>query len=296
MNKQAFLRWLGESPGPLISPPGYRRKPWVMGILNVTPDSFSDGGRYLHVDEAMRRADEMIAQGVDLIDLGGASSKPGAQSVSPEEELDRVLPVIHRMREHTDVCLSIDTTHPLVMRVAVEAGVTLINDIKALHMPGALLEVARLDVPVCLMHMQGEPATMQEQPMYPGGVVPFVQQFFRERLLSCDAANIQREHILLDPGFGFGKSVAHNLSMMKRLMDFQVHGRPVVLGFSRKNTLGVILKQAIEHRTAGGLGLAVFAALQGVSMIRTHDVFETKQALDMLDAVVCVKDEGEGRV
>ena len=290
MNGQEFIRWINDPCDSVINPPHYYRKPLVMGVLNVTPDSFSDGGRYLDSEKACQRIDEMIEQGVDIVDIGGASSRPGSHGLTDHDELARVLPVITQITRHTNICLSIDTVHPLVMRAAVEAGVTWINDIMALRMPGALEEVARLGVPVCLMHMQGEPATMQDKPMYVEGVRAAVHDFFSERLQACVAQGISVNNIMLDPGIGFGKTTAHNLSLIKGLFDFQRHGRPIVLGVSRKSMLGAVLKKDIDHRLAGGLGVAVYAALQGAAIIRTHDVDETKQALDMVDAVICAVD------
>ncbi len=289
MNAQEFTAWLHEPFGPVVSPPHYCRKPLVMGVLNVTPDSFSDGGRYVDPDKACQRVDEMIEQGVDLVDIGGSSSRPGASLLSDVDELARVLPVITKIARHTNICLSIDTYHPLVMRAAVEAGVTLINDIMALRMPGALEDVARLGVPVCLMHMQGEPATMQNNPTYVEGASASVHQFFSERILACTEQGIKMDNIMLDPGIGFGKSNDHNLSIIRGLREFQCHHRPIVLGVSRKSTLGAVLKKEVNHRLAGGLGVAVYAALQGAAIIRTHDVDETKQALDMVDAVICAE-------
>ncbi len=285
MNSAELNRWCGLSET-VIFPPAYRRRPLIMGILNVTPDSFSDGGRFLDRDKALQHADDMVAQGADLLDIGGESSRPGAMPVSIDEELTRVIPVIEGLRARSDIALSIDTCKPEVMRAAVEAGASLINDIQALQVPGALAEVARLNVPVCLMHMQGRPEFMQVSPSYETGVISAIQAFFSERILACVSAGIPRQHLILDPGFGFGKTNEQNLFLTKHLLAFQSHGLPLLFGVSRKNTIGSVFNHDSAARLAGGLGLAVFAALQGVSMIRTHDVDVTQNALRMLDAVV----------
>lgn len=284
MNREGFLKWLRGT---------FPRKPLVMGILNCTPDSFFDGGKHITVDAALRRVDAMISQGVDMIDIGGASSRPGAQDVGFQEELDRVMSVIDRMLELHDICLSIDTFHPEVMVAAVKKGVTWINDIKALQMPGALDSVAHLDVPICLMHMRGEPVYMQNTPEYSQGVVPAVQQFFASRIDACLSAGIKLENLMLDPGFGFGKSVNHNLLLMKHIEQFQQFKRPLVLGVSRKSTLGALLKNNFDDRLYAGLGLAAYAVLWGVSVIRTHDVLETRQVLDVIEAVHAAVDREE---
>ena len=267
-------------------------RPLVMGILNVTPDSFSDGGRYFDVDDALNQAEVMIAAGADLVDIGGESSRPGAELISLDEELMRVIPVIERLRACTDIALSIDTCKPLVMRAAIEAGASLINDIEALQAPGALAEVAQLQVPVCLMHMQGKPASMQIHPTYAEGIVSAIHAFFAARIEACLSAGVLHHNLILDPGFGFGKTCAQNLLLTQQLSVFQTYGLPLLYGASRKSTIGSVLNQPVTHRLAGGLGLAVFAALQGVSIIRTHDVGETQQALCMVDAVVHVEEEG----
>ena len=270
----------------LTSLPLNLSKPLVMGILNVTPDSFSDAGNYLDPEAACRRAQAMIDQGVDIIDIGGESSRPGATPVSCENELDRVIPVIERIRSVSDVCLSIDTCKAAVMEAAVIAGASLINDINALQGEGALSAVARMTVPVCLMHMQGSPGTMQNNPRYSQDIIVEINQFFHERIEACEQAGIQRERLILDPGFGFGKSVQHNLLILKRLNEFQEHARPILLGVSRKSTLGAVLNKRALERMPGGLATAVYAVLHGVSIIRTHDVDETTQALQMIDAIV----------
>ncbi|PUT39739.1 dihydropteroate synthase [Legionella taurinensis] len=262
-----------------------------MGVLNITPDSFADGGRYLNPDAALQQALTMRDAGADIIDLGGESSQPGARAVSIQEQLDRVLPVIEKIRQESDICLSIDTTRAEVMRAAVAAGADLINDIKALSEEGALAAAAELKVPVCLMHMKGIPETMQENPYYSKDVVDEINDFFIDRIERCTQAGIAPQHLILDPGFGFGKSVQHNLWLTKHIQRFQQHGLPLLLGASRKSTLGAVLNKAVEERLIGSIAVAVFAGLQGVAIIRTHDVDETNQALSMIDAIVQAENE-----
>lgn len=264
----------------------YLRKPLIMGVLNVTPDSFSDAGRYLNLDAACQRARVMIEQGADMIDIGGESTRPGAAATSCTEELARVIPVIEHIRATSDICISIDTQKPDVMEAAVHAGASMINDINALQQDGALPLVARLRVPVCLMHMRGTPETMQDNPQYEEDIVDDINQFFHQRIEACLQVGIEREYLIIDPGFGFGKSVSHNLLILKRLAEFQQHRLPVLLGVSRKSTLGAVSQKIVSERLPAGLAAAVFAALHGVTMIRTHDVDETRQGLDMIDAIV----------
>ncbi len=240
-----------------------------MGVLNITPNSFSDGGSFLEAGHAYQRAQEMIAQGADIIDIGGESTKPGAEPVSCADELARVIPVIERLRATSDVCISIDTYKAGVMEAAVTAGATMINDIKALTGVEALSVAARLRVPVCLMHMQGVPQSMQDNPHYTSDIVDEINGFFLQRIDACLHAGISREHLILDPGFGFGKSLSHNLCVVKRLGELQQHRLPLLLGVSRKSTIGAVLQKAVLARLSGGLALAIFAALQGVSIIRT---------------------------
>lgn len=264
----------------------YRQKPLIMGVLNATPDSFSDGGCFLDPHYATMRVERMIAEGADIIDVGGESSRPGASVVSCDEELARVLPIIECIREISDICISIDTQKADVMKAAVKAGASFINDIYALQGVGALPVVAELDVPVCIMHMRGLPCNMQVNPHYANGIIDEINHFFEQRIESCLQAGITRERLILDPGFGFGKTVAHNLSLMNGLAAFQQHGLPLLIGVSRKSTLGTITQQPVDARGPAGIASAVFAALQGVRIIRTHDVGETHQALQMLDAIV----------
>lgn len=256
-----------------------------MGILNVTSDSFSDGGKFLSVEQACEQAFNMTAQGADLIDIGGESTKPGAAIVPVDVELERVIPVIKNIRAHSDICISIDTNKPEVMEAAVQAGADMINDIYALRTTGALAMAAKLGVPVCLMHMQGEPHNMQNNPLYPHGVVNAVMDFFKERIDSCINAGIDKTHLILDPGFGFGKLVENNLYLIKKLDCFSMLGLPLLLGVSRKSTIGAVLSKEVNERLIGSIAIAVYAALKGVGIIRTHDVDETNQALTMVDMV-----------
>lgn len=262
--------------------------PHVMGVLNITPDSFSDGGRYhLDLDAAMRQAEVMVHQGVSLIDVGGESTRPGAAEVSEAEELGRVIPIIEGIRKSFDVIVSVDTSKPRVMFEAVLAGAGLINDVRALSLSGALDVAVCAGVPVCLMHMQGSPESMQISPGY-DDVVMEVEGYLRERKQVCIDAGIKPCHILLDPGFGFGKTHKHNLDLMRGLGRLSCLGSPLLVGVSRKSMLGVITSKPVGQRLAGGLAAATYAALSGVTIIRTHDVDETVDALKFVRAL---KDE-----
>jgi len=253
-------------------------RPTVMGVLNVTPDSFSDGGRYANLADALRRADAMVAEGAAIIDVGGESTRPGAPPVSAQEELDRVLPVVERLARELPIPVSVDTSKPEVMRAAISAGAGLINDVRALRSPGALETVAASEVPVCLMHMRGEPGTMQQEPRY-ADVVAEVRAFLAERVRACESAGVGRERILVDPGFGFGKTLAHNLSLLRHLDRFADLAAGVVAGVSRKSMIGALLDAPVGERLSGSLAAAVIAAWRGARIIRAHDVRETVQAL-----------------
>ena len=257
-----------------------------MGILNLTPDSFSDGGRFLARDDALAHAREMVEAGAAFIDIGGESTRPGAQPVSAEEEMMRVVPVIEALAAEIDVPISIDTSKPEVMREAVAAGAGMINDVMALRAPGALAAAVETAVPVCLMHMQGEPRSMQKAPRYTD-VVAEIGQFFAERMQACQAAGLPRSRILLDPGFGFGKTLAHNLTLLKHLQTFTALDAPILVGISRKSMIGALLDDApVQARIPGGLSAAVLAVLQGAVIVRTHDVRETVDALKVAHAVM----------
>lgn len=260
--------------------------PLIMGIINVTPDSFSDAGNYLQLDAALEHARSMIHAGADILDIGGESSRPFANPVTVQEELARVIPLIKHIRSESDICISVDTTKSDVMRAAVHVGAGLINDITALTNKESLLAARELQVPVCLMHMQGTPHSMQVRPEYPRGVINEINDFFSNRIEQCLATGLPREHLILDPGFGFGKSVIHNLQIIKYFEQFKCHRLPVMLGVSRKNTLGVVLNKAVNERLIAGIALTTIAALHGAAIIRTHDVEETKQAVLMTQAVM----------
>lgn len=263
-------------------------RPRIMGILNVTPDSFSDGGRYTDVPAALARARQMVEEGADIIDVGGESTRPGAQEVSVEEELLRVIPVVEALASQLPVPISVDTSKPEVMRAAVAAGAGLINDIRALREPGALEVVAELDAAVCLMHMKGQPRTMQNDAHY-DEVVDEVVGFLHARLAACEAAGISHERIVLDPGFGFGKSLQHNLQLLHGLDAFSEFDLPLLVGISNKTMIGAILDAPVESRLYGSLAAAVLAVEAGAHIIRVHAVAPTHDALAVCQAVKIMK-------
>ncbi len=263
--------------------------PQVMGILNVTPDSFSDGGEFLAADSALIQAKKMVADGAAIIDVGGESTRPGAAIVPVDEEIARVVPVIEAIQAEIDIPISIDTSKPEVMRAAVKAGAGLINDVQALQTEGALVAAKELGVPVCLMHAQGTPQNMQDNPQYED-VVNDVNEFLLERVEVCEQAGISRERIILDPGFGFGKRASHNLRLMKHLNTLINQGLPVLVGVSRKSIIGALLNVSVEERLAGSLSLATIAVWQGAKIVRSHDVGETLQAISLCNHVMQVKD------
>jgi dihydropteroate synthase len=258
--------------------------PVVMGVLNVTPDSFSDGGRFLSPDAAAEQGLRMAAEGAALIDIGGESTRPGADPVGVDEQLRRVLPVIERVRAATTAVISIDTSQPEVMRAAAAAGAGLINDVRALRAPGALEAAARSGCAVCLMHMQGEPRTMQLAPSY-DDVVNEVKAFLAERVHSCAAAGLGPGRLLIDPGFGFGKTLAHNLTLLRRLEELSADGLPVLVGLSRKSMVGKLTGRTEGERVNGSVVLAVVAVLKGARVVRAHDVAPTVEALKLVAAV-----------
>lgn len=255
-----------------------------MGVLNTTPDSFSDGGLWLDHDRALEHALEMVSAGADIIDIGGESTRPGADPVSVDAELERVIPLITRLRAASDIPVSIDTSKPEVMREAVKAGAGLINDVKALGAPGAMELAAGLRVPVCLMHMGGEPRTMQRSPEY-ADVVGEVTRFLLERAAACEAAGIPRSSIILDPGFGFGKTLQHNIDLFRSLPRLCAEGFPVLVGLSRKSMLGHITGRPAGDRVAASVAAAVLAASLGAALVRVHDVRETSDALKVFAAL-----------
>lgn len=263
--------------------------PRVMGILNTTPDSFSDGGdlyqtSHLSLDLALKRAEQMLAEGADIIDVGGESTRPGASPVSAQQELDRVIPVVEALVNKLDALVSVDTSRAVVMRESAAKGAGLINDVRALQLDGALVAATDTGLPVCLMHMQGQPTTMQQAPVY-SDVVEEVGDFLKARIHACQLAGIPRSRILVDPGFGFGKTLAHNLALLKRLPELAVLGVPVLVGLSRKSMLGQLLNRNVDERLPGSLALAMASAQRGASIIRVHDVAATKDVLTVLDAL-----------
>jgi dihydropteroate synthase len=261
------------------------RRPVVMGILNVTPDSFSDGNRYSTVDAALERAAAMVAEGAAIIDVGGESTRPGADGVEEAVEIARVVPVIEGISAASPVAISIDTSKPKVMAAAVAAGACIINDVYALRAPGAREVAAESAAGVCLMHMQGEPRTMQENPRY-DDVVAEVSEFLVRERDECVRRGIARDAIAIDPGLGFGKGLLHNLTLLKALPHFAALGSPLLVGVSRKSFIGRVLGRPVEERLYGGLGLAALAVIEGARVIRTHDVAATRDALGMVSAVL----------
>jgi dihydropteroate synthase len=258
-------------------------RPLVMGVLNVTPDSFSDGGRFVRLEAAIERGLAMVSEGAAIIDVGGESTRPGAAPVSPEDELARVLPVVRALSAQAAV-ISIDTSKPEVMAQAAAAGAGLINDVRALRAPGALAAARDSGCAVCLMHMQGEPRTMQEAPVY-GDVVAEVAQFLELRLAACREAGIAADRLLIDPGFGFGKTFQHNLTLLRGLPQLARLGAPLLAGLSRKSMVGTLTGRAGGERLYGSLALAVWAALSGARIIRAHDVAATVDALKVVAAI-----------
>lgn len=259
--------------------------PAVMGVLNVTPDSFSDGGLFVGRDAALRQAEAMARDGAAIIDIGGESTRPGAADVPEQEELDRVLPVVEAVVSAVDVPVSIDTSKPAVMRAAVAAGAGMINDIRALRAEGALEAAVDLQRPVCLMHMQGQPRTMQHQPAY-DDVVAEVAGFLAERVRACVAAGLDEKSIVVDPGFGFGKSPRHNVELLSNLRQLRTLGRPILVGLSRKSTLGELTGRDVGERMPASIAAAVIAVLEGAEIVRVHDVRETVDALRVTTAVL----------
>jgi dihydropteroate synthase len=258
--------------------------PKVMGILNVTPDSFSDGGVFNLLDNGLAQASLMLDEGADIIDIGGESTRPGAQEVSVQQELDRVMPVIESIYQRFDTIISIDTSKAQVMTAAVNAGASLINDVRALQESGALTAAVEANVPVCLMHMQGQPRVMQHNPLY-DDVVKHVMTFLQQRISVCVEAGIAKEQIIVDPGFGFGKSLEHNYQMLANIEEFQQLNVPVLAGMSRKSMIGSLLQREIGDRLAGNVAVAAVAAQKGAQIIRVHDVKETVDAVKIINMI-----------
>ncbi len=280
------------SAGPVLECAGRRldlSRPVVMGIINVTPDSFSDGaslyrGSNLDIERAMTRAREMVASGAAILDIGGESTRPGASPVSVNEEMDRVLPLVARIAAELETVISVDTSTPALMREAANAGAGLLNDVRALTREGALEAAAAVNLPICLMHMQGEPGNMQVAPHY-DDVVEDVCEYLQSRIASCERQGIARNRLLLDPGFGFGKSVTHNLKLLRELPRLAAIGLPLVVSLSRKSLIGKLLGREVGQRLPASLALAVLAAQRGAAVIRTHDVAATVDAVSMLMAL-----------
>ncbi|MCZ8500320.1 dihydropteroate synthase [Vibrio lentus] len=259
-------------------------RPHVMGILNVTPDSFSDGGQFNSLEKALQQAERMIKAGVSIIDIGGESTRPGAPEVTLEDELSRVIPAIKAIRANFDVWISIDTSKAEVMRQAVEAGADLINDVRALQEPGALEAAAQAQVPVCLMHMKGQPRTMQANPSY-DDVFTDVEDFLKERVEACEAVGIPKEQLVLDPGFGFGKTIEHNYHLLAHLEKFHTLGLPILAGISRKSMIFKLLDKAPADCMVGSVTCATIAAMKGAQIIRVHDVEDTLEAMKIIEVM-----------
>ena len=259
-------------------------RPHVMGILNVTPDSFSDGGQFNSLEKALQQAERMIKAGVSIIDVGGESTRPGAPEVALEDELSRVIPAIKAIRANFDVWISIDTSKAEVMRQAVEAGADLINDVRALQEPGALEAAAQAQVPVCLMHMKGQPRTMQANPSY-DDVFTDVEDFLKERVEACEAVGIPKARLVLDPGFGFGKTIEHNYHLLAHLGKFHTLGLPILAGISRKSMIFKLLDKAPADCMVGSVTCATIAAMKGAQIIRVHDVEDTLEAMKIIEVM-----------
>lgn len=263
--------------------------PCIMGILNTTPDSFSDGGRHyasqnLSLDSVLKHAESMLAAGAAIIDVGGESTRPGSLPVSEQQELDRVVPVVEALVTRFDALVSVDTSNAQVITETARVGAGIINDVRALTREGALEAAAKTGLPVCLMHMKGTPATMQEQPAY-ADVLDEVHAYLLERVVACESAGIAQDRIILDPGFGFGKSLEHNFELLRRLPEILALGYPLLVGFSRKTMFGQLLNRAVDERLAGSLAGALIAAQKGAHIIRVHDVAETADVLRVLKAI-----------
>jgi dihydropteroate synthase len=260
----------------------------IMGVLNITPDSFSDGGQYLTIDKAISRAQLMIDQGADMIDIGGESNRPDASQVSIDEEVGRVIPVIEALSKLINVPISIDTSKAKIMQLAIEAGASMINDVRALQSKLSLEIVASTAKDVCLMHMQGDPKTMQNNPIYTD-VIDEIKHFFEQRIEACINAGISQNKIILDPGFGFGKTLNHNLEILRRLDEFESFGLRILVGMSRKSMIGTILNNRnTDGRTIGSVTAAIIASQNGANIVRVHDILETKDAFKVLQSVAGV--------
>ena len=259
--------------------------PQIMGILNFTPDSFSDSGQFFRLDKALFQTEKMLNEGASIIDIGGESTRPMAEEVSEQEELQRVVPLVEAVRQRFDCWISVDSSKPLVMREAAKVGMDLINDIRALQQPNALQAAAELGLPVCIMHMQGQPRTMQANPKYTD-VVQDVLAFLRNRSAECIAAGVRKENLIWDVGFGFGKTVQHNYQLLQRLTTFCEDGYPLLVGLSRKSMIGAVLDKPVEERLIGSAVGALIAAQNGARILRVHDVAATADALKVWQATI----------
>ncbi|MBR9771022.1 MAG: dihydropteroate synthase [Gammaproteobacteria bacterium] len=279
---------------PAVLPCGRHRLdltfPRIMGILNVTPDSFSDGGHHVVIDDALRHAEQMLAEGAAIIDVGGESTRPGATPVTAQQELDRVIPVVEALVRELDALVSVDTSTPEVMRESAQAGAGMINDVRNLRREGAVAAATGTGLPVVLMHMLGEPGDMQDAPRYDRPVEEEVADFLERRIAECEVAGLKRERLLLDPGFGFAKTVEHNLRLLHRLERLEALGLPLLVGMSRKSMIGKVLDRAVEERLSGGLALSALAVERGARILRVHDVGPHVDAVNMTWAVL---EEGE---
>ncbi|MDT9587298.1 MAG: dihydropteroate synthase [Candidatus Arsenophonus melophagi] len=267
-------------------------RPIVMGIVNITPDSFYDGGVYNRYEDALKRVANMIKNGADIIDIGGESTRPGASTISLQEELDRVMPIIEAVNKRFDILVSVDTSKALVMQEAARAGAHIINDIRSLHELGALEAAAKTGLAVCIMHMLGEPKTMQQAPVYKN-VVLEVKQYLSDEIVRCQMAGITKNRLIIDPGFGFGKTLAHNYQLLAKLSDFHTLGVPLLVGISRKSMIGQLLNIPIEERLIGSIACAVIAAMNGAKIIRSHDVREAVQAMKIAQEALLVKENDD---
>ncbi|WP_373817827.1 dihydropteroate synthase [Glaesserella sp.] len=259
--------------------------PKIMGILNFTPDSFSDSGKFFSLDKALFQVEKMLNEGADIIDIGGESTRPNAEVVTLEQELDRVVPLVEAVYKRFDCFISVDSSKAEVFKQAAKAGMDIMNDVRALTEPNALETAARLQLPVCIMHMQGTPQNMQENPIYED-VVEDVADFLNQRIFECIIAGIAKEHLILDPGFGFGKTVRHNYQLLRYLKVFADSGYPILAGLSRKSMIGAVLNKPVDQRVAGSVAGALLAVQNGAKIVRVHDVAETADALKIYRAML----------
>jgi dihydropteroate synthase len=258
------------------------KRPLLMGILNITPDSFSDGGQYLNLDEALKRAHQMIEEGVDIIDIGGESTRPGSEPVSVDEELKRITPIIEALKKKSDIAISVDTYKPQVMKAVIDLDVAMINDVYALSQPGAIDTIKHSNVGICLMHMQGTPKTMQVNPHYTN-VVSEVKLFLDARVKHLISEGIDKSRMILDPGFGFGKTFEHNIALLQNLESFESIELPLLVGLSRKSFIRKILNDDYDDHLSGSISAAIFSVIKGAKILRVHDVKETKSALKIIN-------------